>query len=100
MSARVCGAFSQVMQSEQRSSTITTSEPLASQRSGCRKVDPQRGHIVIAATARSYGARRTELAAARGTLAAPRPRLNVTAADNPSGDYGVVVVSVNVSVFE
>ena len=50
MSARVCGAFSQVMQSGQRSSTSTTSEPLASQRSGCRKVDPQRGHIVMAAT--------------------------------------------------
>jgi len=33
---------------------------LASQRNGCRKVDPQRGHIVIAATARTYGAPRTE----------------------------------------
>ena len=51
MSARVCGAFSQVMQSGQRSSTTTTSEPLASQRSGWRNVDPQRGHMVIAATA-------------------------------------------------
>ncbi len=49
MSARVCGAFSHVMQSGQRSSTTTTSEPLASQRNGCRNVDPQRGHMVIAA---------------------------------------------------
>src|SRR3954463_1122376 len=61
MSARVCGALSQVMQSGQRSSTRTTSEPLASQRSGCRNVDPQRGHMVIAAMARSYAPVRTEI---------------------------------------
>ena len=36
MSARVWGALSQVMHSEQRSSTSTTSDALASQRSGCR----------------------------------------------------------------
>src|SRR3954463_9034889 len=60
MSARVCGALSQVMQSGQRSSTTTTSEPLASQRSGCRNVDPQRGHMVIAAMARSYATTRTD----------------------------------------
>ena len=50
MSARVCGALSQVMHSPQRSSTSTTSAALASQRSGWRKRDPQRGHMVIAAT--------------------------------------------------
>src|SRR3954447_25535430 len=50
MSARECGALSHVMHSPQRSSTSTTSDPFASQRSGCRKLDPQRGHMVIAAT--------------------------------------------------
>src|SRR4051812_44106356 len=60
MSARVCGAFNQVMQSGQRSSTTTTSEPFASQRSGCRNVDPQRGHMVIAAMARTYATLRTD----------------------------------------
>src|SRR5689334_7055848 len=52
MSARVWGAFSHVMQSEQRSSTITTSALLASQRSGCRNCDPQLGQRVSTATPR------------------------------------------------
>ena len=57
--------------------------PLASQRKGCRKLDPQRGHMVIAATRRSYSADRTEGGCDRLSstgrfhtgmaLAAPRP---------------------------
>jgi hypothetical protein len=50
MSARVCGAWTQIMQSAQRSSTSTTSAPFASQRNGCRNEDPHLGHSVSAAT--------------------------------------------------
>src|SRR3954471_9257198 len=50
MSAREGGALPHALHSPQRGSTSTTSEPLASQRRGCRKLDPQRGHMVMAAT--------------------------------------------------